>query len=258
MSKSYNDLAAEILADGVIDADEVGKLKEQLYADGVIDKDEADFLFRLNEGSSGAANDPSWKTLFVEAISDYVLKDEKTPGVVDEEEARYLIEKIESDGVTDANELALIVNIISNAKECAPSFNAFVLEAMRAAILEDGVIDDAEVGMIRKVIYGAASGGGSGVDKEEAEFLFDLNNATSGKPNAPSWQTLFVEAISKHVLEDDASPGTIDEAEADWLIARVEGDGAYDENEKALLTNIKASAKAIHPKLKFKLDIMKI
>lgn len=255
---SYDELAANILADGVIDAEEVKKIREKIYADGIIDKEEADFLFKLNEGSSGAANDPSWKTLFVEAISDYILKDEKSPGVIDEEESRYLIEKIESDGVIDSNELALIVNLISNAKQCAPSFNAFVLEALRAAILEDGVIDDSEVEMIRKVIYGSASGGGTSVDKAEADFLFDLNDATSGKNNSPAWKTLFVEAISKHVLEDESSPGKIDEAEADWLIERIEGDGEYDENEKALLQYIKTHATDIHPKLKFKLDLMKI
>lgn len=42
---NLQEFKAELLADGVIDAEEVAKLKEVLYADGIIDKEEADFLF---------------------------------------------------------------------------------------------------------------------------------------------------------------------------------------------------------------------
>jgi hypothetical protein len=55
------------------------------------------------------------------------------------------------------------------------------------------------------------------------------------------------------VLEDEVSPGEIDQAEADWLIAHIEADGVYDENENALLQNIKAKATVIADSLKAKL-----
>jgi uncharacterized membrane protein YebE (DUF533 family) len=254
MDQKLSELAAAIVEDGIVDAAEVAKMRERLYADGIIDRDEADFLFAVNDGTSGAANDPSWQALFVEALSDYVLEDEISPGVLDEDEANYLIGKIKADKVVDKNELALLVNITANAQSASESFNAFVLSSIKDAILEDGIIDEAEVKMIRKVIYGTGGGGGAAVDKAEADFLFDLNDATSGQANHPSWKTLFVEAISSHVLEDEVSPGEIDDEEADWLIAHIEADGVYDENEKALLQNIRKKATSIADRLKSKLD----
>ena len=249
----FDELKKKILEDGIIDAEEVELLRKELYADGIIDQEEADFLFALNDATSGADNDPSWQALFAEALSDYVLKDEISPGVIDEDEATYLKSKVEADGVVDANELALLVNIAATGQGAPDDFNAFTLSSLKAAVLEDGIIDEAEVEMIRKVIYGTGGAGGAAVDRMEADFLFELNDATSGKENHPSWKDLFVEAISSHVLEDEVSPGEIDEDEAEWLIAKIEADGVTDENEEALLQNIKAKATAIADTLKSKL-----
>jgi uncharacterized tellurite resistance protein B-like protein len=113
-----------------------------------------------------------------------------------------------------------------------------VLSELKKSILADGVIDEAEVKQLREVLYADGK-----IDKEEAEFLFELNDAVSGKNNHPSWQTLFVEAITSFLLEDEESPGEIDEAEAQWLSAKIQGDGQLDKTEKALLANLKAKAK---------------
>jgi hypothetical protein len=252
MSK-LDELKQSILEDGIIDAKEVETLRKELYADGVIDHQEADFLFALSDATSGKDNDPGWQALFVEALSDYVLKDEVSPGVLDDKEATYLIRKIQGDKVVDANELALLVNIIANAQGTPEFFKRFVLASLKSAILEDGVIDAAEVETIRKVIYGSGGAGGAAVERTEADFIFELNDATSGKPNHPSWKELFVEAIGKHVLEDEVSPGQIDEAEAEWLLEHIEKDGVYDDNEMALLQHIKTNATSVAGRLLSKL-----
>jgi len=115
MSK-YEEFKKSLLEDGIIDANEVVQLRKELYADGIIDKDEADFLFELNDATSGAANDPSWDALFVEAICDFLLKDEISPGEVDDNEAEWLLARIVKDGVFDANEKALIAALKAQAK----------------------------------------------------------------------------------------------------------------------------------------------
>ncbi len=114
--KTLESLKAEILADGVIDAAEVKKLKDILYADGVVDKDEANFLFALNDAVSGKDNDASWKDFFVQAISDFLLKDESSPNEIDGNEAAWLLEKIGTDGKVDGVEKALLENLKANAK----------------------------------------------------------------------------------------------------------------------------------------------
>jgi uncharacterized membrane protein YebE (DUF533 family) len=250
MTKPLAELEKEILEDGVVDAKEAAMLRERLFADGRIDREEADFMFRLNDAVSGKANDPAWQQLFVHALTTHVLSDEKSPGVVDDDEAAYLESKIQADGKVDDAEQALLVNIIRKAKSTTPDFQKFVLASMKTAILADGVIDEAEVQQIRTIVYGSGSGGGAAIDRPEAEFLFELNNATSGKPNHASWKELFVEAIAKHVLEDEISPGQIDDDEAAWLVRQIEGDGTVDDNEKALLMEIKEKAKSIAGALK--------
>ena len=114
------------------------------------------------------------------------------------------------------------------------------LNELKKSILADGVIDEQEVKQLREVLYADGI-----IDKEEAEFLFELNNAVSGKENHSSWAKLFIEAITSFLLEDETSPGEIDEDEAKWLIEKIQGDGKLDEIEVALLQNLKAKAKKI-------------
>ena len=112
------------------------------------------------------------------------------------------------------------------------------LEELKKDLLADGVIDAAEVKELEAVLYEDGV-----IDKEEADFLFELNNAVSGKANAPEWKDFFVKAISSFVLEDETSPGEIDEDEAKYLYDLIKGDGQIDDIEKALLENIKAKSK---------------
>jgi hypothetical protein len=121
MTAPLSELKAQILEDGIVDAQEVAQMKERLYADGVIDREEADFLFAINDAVSGKDNDASWQTLFVEAITAHVLEDEESPGEIDEDEAAWLVQNIQADGQVDAIEKALIENILAKAKSVPDS-----------------------------------------------------------------------------------------------------------------------------------------
>lgn len=113
---TLEELKKELLADGVIDSAEVAQLKEVLYADGVIDKEEADFLFELNDAVSGKENAPEWAEFFTQAICDFLLKDEVSPGEIDADEEAWLIDKVNSDGQVDEAEKALLRAIKARAK----------------------------------------------------------------------------------------------------------------------------------------------
>jgi len=257
------ELQNKVIADGIVDAAEVTLIAETIYAeDGEagagVGRNEADMLFAINDAVSGKDNDAGWASLFVEAIGKHVLEDETTPGVVDVDESSYLIEKIGADGKIDPIELDLLVHVISTATQCTDELNKYALEALKASVLEDGVIDDAEVEKIGKLIYGTGSGDGEGISREEADFLFALNDATSGKENSNAWQPLFVEAISKHVLEDETTPGVVDADESEWLVSKVQADDKYDDNEIALFKNIKEKATSVDEKLTFQFDLMSL
>lgn len=114
--KSLEQLKNELLADGIIDAKEVNELRDFLYADGKIDSEEAEFLFEINNAVSGNNNDTAWESLFIEAITSYLLEDENSPGEIDEEETNWLYEKIKGDGQIDSIEKNLLLNIKTKAK----------------------------------------------------------------------------------------------------------------------------------------------
>ena len=249
MSKKLEQLKTAILADGVIDAEEVITIKNAIYEDGKIDREEADFMFALNDAVSGKQNNSTWKDLFVNAITDYVLKDETSYGSVDDDEAVYLIKKIKGDSQIDVIEQALLLNIYTKASSTCDKFQDFVLASFKELILEDGVIDAEEVRTIKSIIYGAGGASGANVDVNEADWLFEINDAVSDKANHESWEKLMVEAISKYVLDDETSPNVVDDAEADWLIAKIMKDGSLDKVEQAILENIKAKATNISTKL---------
>ena len=111
------------------------------------------------------------------------------------------------------------------------------LEELKKDLLADGIIDAEEVKTLESVIFDDGV-----VDKEEADFIFELNNAVSGKANAPEWKDFFVKAITSFVLDDDKSNGEVDEDEAKYLYDQIKGDGQIDDVEKALLENIKAKS----------------
>ena len=113
--KSLVQLKEELLQDGKIDAAEVKELEIVLFADGKIDTEEADFLFELNNAVSGKDNDTSWETLFIKAISSYVLEDDNSAGSIDAMEAQWLFDKINGDGTIDGVELNLLKSLQSNS-----------------------------------------------------------------------------------------------------------------------------------------------
>lgn len=112
------------------------------------------------------------------------------------------------------------------------------LEQLKKDLLADGIIDAEEVKTIKDVIYEDGK-----IDKDEADFLFELNDAVSGKENAPEWKSLFIDAITSFMLEDEVSPNEIDDEEANYLYNQIKGDGQVDETERALLENLKAKSK---------------
>ena len=118
------------------------------------------------------------------------------------------------------------------------------LDELKKDLLSDGIIDVEEVETIKRKIYEDGK-----IDREEANFLFELNDAVTGKDNAPEWKELFIDAITAYVLEDEMSPDVIDEDEADYLYEQINGDGQIDDTERALLENIKAKAKNFPEKL---------
>jgi hypothetical protein len=227
---------------GHIDDSLVDSISMLIYEDGIVDTEEINHLFELNDIVSGKENSPRWKELFIKAVTQGVLEDEESPGVIDDDESAFIKNKIGNDGVVDDIELELLVNILEHATACSNSFIAYSLSCLHEAIVEDGLIDDEEVALIRRYIFSNARS--TGIDIEEVVFLFGLNDACDPSENCDGWSVLFTEAIADYVLNDPESPGEIDEREAEFLLEQLWGDGEIDSVEMDLLRHLKAHAKS--------------
>ena len=117
-------LMTAIIAQGFITTVQLKELNKTVMADGVVDREEANGLFTLNDAiTSSNKNAPGWTPFFAKALSAHVLADDKTPGVLDADEAGYLVGKIQGDGQVDPTEKALVGLILVEATEVHPSFN---------------------------------------------------------------------------------------------------------------------------------------
>ena len=126
MNAPLSDIKAAIIADGIIDADEASKIRARIMDDGKVDHEEAEFLFEVNDAVTGNDNSPAFEDLFVECITAYVLQDDLTPGVLDEDEWNWLKTKVEGDGQVDPLESRLLKNIAANANGTPDDFKAFI------------------------------------------------------------------------------------------------------------------------------------
>jgi hypothetical protein len=101
---------------GAIDRADVEVIRKLVYGLAgqkgmAIGRAEAEFLFALNDATAGQKNDPAWCDLFVKAIAMHLLHGGPSPDAVDEDEARWLVARIEVDGKDHDNERALLAYV---------------------------------------------------------------------------------------------------------------------------------------------------
>jgi hypothetical protein len=202
---------AEIRARGSIKDADVLKLRRSYYDDGRITTEEAETILALNDACP--VQDPAWADCFVETITDYLVEQAAPEGYLTVENAQWLIDRIASDGkVETKTELELLINVLDKARWAPPSLARFALDQVKHAVLEGtgplrsgkklepGIVSEADVDLLRRVLYSFGSDGNIAVTRPEAEVLFDIDEATTGADNHPTWGDLFVKAIANSVM----------------------------------------------------------
>ncbi len=225
LSPAMAKLADEILLHG-IDSGEVLRLRREVFRDGIVEREEAKLLFHLNE-QTGANADEAWYDFFVEALSDYFVWKQEPVGYLSEHDADFLVDEITEDGkIDERTEFGLLVNIIHRLRVAPENVIALALEGVRETVLgggcvlfgperrRPGVIDPADVDIIRTVVFGSGGDGSLTITRREAELLFELNDRTVEKENAPQWRQLFVQGIAHHLMFPRGAPAVPDRAEA--------------------------------------------
>ena len=207
-----------------IGAQELRALRQRLWSDGAISPAEAEELFKLN---AAAAPSNEWADFFVEALCDYLIAAGEPRGYVTEAGAAWLIRQIDSDGRVETHaELELIVKLLEHADYAPESLKHFALSEIEKTVLTGsgptrrggsatpGRIDDAEVALLRRLIFAPAGDGPAKVSRAEAEMLFRLKDATLGGTNSAEWKKLFVQGVANHLMAHQSyvPPSPQDEA----------------------------------------------
>lgn len=210
MTMHFADLARQAAADGAITAEEILALRRSGWSDGTLAPEEAEALFALNDAL--AEPTPEWSDFFVEAIGEFVVNGTAPRGYVSEDNAAWLIARIDRDGALQGTtELELLVCVLERGLNAPDRLKAYVLEQVERAVLtgsgptrrggelSPGHVNTAEVAILRRVLFAPAGDGPAAVSCTEAELLFRLKDATLGAANALEWKQLFVQGVANYL-----------------------------------------------------------
>lgn len=195
--------AAAIARRKRIDADDVLALRRCAFGDGLLTRREADALFALD--GSTIEKSPEWAAFFLEAMVDYLVHRETPAGYVSDDNARWLVEHIARDGLVRGDtELELLVRVLERAARSPEHLVAFALKQVALAVAGDvdapAAVGEAEVELVRRILYAFGGNGNAAVTRAEAEALVEINDTTDEGLNHPAWNDLFVKAIANFVL----------------------------------------------------------
>jgi hypothetical protein len=206
-----SDAVEEIICRGSIKDSDVSRLSRSLSEDGTIEQHEAEQLLAINKACP--VQGPAWRDFFVDAITDYLVRQLEPAGYVTAEKAHWLISQISQDGrVTTKTELDLLVRVLDKARWVPASLVTFSLAQVRAAVVHgdgplrlgqvpiEGVIAEREVELIRTMLCSLGSDSSLAITRAEAEMLLDINAALQGSPARPAWTDLFVKAVANVLM----------------------------------------------------------
>ena len=262
ISESLSDLARRIAVSRTVAANDVLALRRAVYGnDGLVSYDEAAALFEIERARSGYCAE--WSALFVEALTDYVLNQVPPSGYLSDENASWVMEQIKrrKEPSTDGD-LALVTNLIEQAREVPAAFSAFALRLTKDAVVYGdgpdargrphalGRVTEADVMMLRRILWGAGSEGLLAVSRDEAEALFAIADATTGADNAAEFDDLFARAIGNYLI---GATGRAVPLRADAL--RWETGAAYKVDVLTGLSGVLSSGQALDPK--FMIDTLR-
>jgi hypothetical protein len=208
---SGNVYSALLEQPGRIGPKDVLKFRNEIFRDGIVNAAEADAIVALNDAVGEKSAE--WREFYVEALADFIVHQAEPRGYVSVANADWLIAAVSRDGkVETVCELEILVKVLDRATSSPDRLVRFVLDQIGRAVLEGegplarggklekGAINEAEVELLRRVLYAVGGDGGISISRVEAEFLFELNDRTASDRNHKSWQDLFVKAIANYLM----------------------------------------------------------
>jgi hypothetical protein len=191
---------AQIMNSSRLTAGDVAELRGTVFADGVMTRGEAQLLLDLDKACSNRCME--WTMFLNEAVSDYIVHQERPSGYVSQDNAVWLRNTLEACGPRTA--VGILIYVLEKAKSAPEALSAFGLKTIAEQVLATDAdkprISADDVSMLRRILYASGGEGGIGLTRQEVEVLFDLNDQTSESLNDPQWHELFTKAVASFIL----------------------------------------------------------
>ena len=220
MNVTLADIVGRLKAAGRIGADDVLSMRAQIY--GAADKIEKDDLEALADLDTAAPDrPPEWGAFFAEAMTDYVVRQQVPEDYVDDGKADWTIALLSrGSGPTLDGGLEALARILDAATQAPDRLAAYGLDAAKARVIAKGRVEAEDVALLRRMVFAGAGESNIGVSREEADALFDVNDACKAAANDPAWADFFARCVGDYLTA--VSPFHLagrDEArhEEEWL-----------------------------------------
>jgi hypothetical protein len=189
VNSALGDLARRLKEAGRIEAQDVLDLRRAVYGgETALDQDEVQALVGLETGVPERC--PEWGDFFADVLTDFMVRQSDPEDYVDEPKARWLMGLME--GPIGEAGLQALGRIVETAFQIPPAFDDFILAKTKAAVIAQGRVSAAHVELLRRLVFGIDLQ----VSREEANVLFEINDACRDGANDPSWTDFFAKAIA--------------------------------------------------------------
>lgn len=191
---------AQLMSSARVSHENVLELRRNVFEDGVMTRGEAQMLLDIDRASKEKCAE--WAPFLYEAISDYIVHQERPAGYISQDNAVWLEKTLAGDSAETT--IGLLVHVLEKARSAPESLSALGLNAVARSVLANDAgapnISKQDVRMLRRVLYAFGGQDSSGLSRAEVEVLFDLNDKTAAALNDPAWNELFTKAIASFIL----------------------------------------------------------
>ena len=184
-------------------ADDAHTVREIVYGgDCSVNQEEAEALFGLNANAGEIS--PEWRALFLEAMTDFVVRQQTPAGYIGDDRADWLVGLMSTHRTMRGDEVELLVRLLEEADaapECLSSFTLGVVQHLALWRLKTaGSLAASDIDRLRRVVFAKGGAENVAVTRAEAEALFDINDEQRSHTPNPAWSDFFARAVGNAVL----------------------------------------------------------
>jgi hypothetical protein len=224
MNHELTELLTRLVQVGQVSESDVLELRDAVWTDEPLGQPLVDSLFSVNDHCKTYS--ASWTDFLIEVVEHFLLNQNPPQGFIDDAGAGWLRARVDKNGrVTSQTEIELLVSILETAENAPDALKNYALTQIEATIafgegptrsgdmVRPNCVDDAEVKLLRRLVFAGGGEDAAIVGAKEADLLFRIKDRALGNDNAPSWLPLFVQGVGNHFMaHSDYRPLSYDEA----------------------------------------------